>query len=35
MIEILTGLALLTTYVSSLFELRRQRAAEAQSDPEP
>ena len=35
MIEILTGLALLTTYVSSLFELRRQRAAEPQSDPEP
>jgi len=34
MIEILTGLALLTTYVSSLFELRRQRASEGQADQE-
>jgi hypothetical protein len=32
MIEILTGLALLTTYVSSLFEFRRQRSRAAEGD---
>lgn len=34
MIEMLTGLALLTTYVSSLFEWRRQERAAAQ-EPDP
>ncbi|MFN8187429.1 MAG: hypothetical protein U0R69_10160 [Gaiellales bacterium] len=35
MIEILTGLALITTYVSSLVQLRRRRASAGVEDPEP
>lgn len=35
MIEMLTGLALVTTYVSSLFEWRREHRRDAREPPEP